>query len=130
MKKMTKAETTKTAKLIEQTINDEELEKLLLDAGEKYYDFVFNGGDSVKGAKELENRLRRMMLDDDMCRFMDRVIYKGKFSGTEKAWLRFYNVVVSDPIGGEGEMFNVFALFYKMAKDFCSFLDKFAPLMG
>ena len=137
MKKMTKNEIAETANLIEQSINDETLKAMLLDAGEKYYNYVFTTPAWVKDkasdearVNELRDKMYGLLLEDDMCRLMDRVVNKGKFSGTEKAWLRFVEFFNADAQVGVAHMVNVFALFYKVSTDICAFCEKYGPMMG
>ena len=135
MKKMTKNEIAVTANLIERSINDEVLKALMMQAGKAFYEFVFSPDVfHLEGDKErteaLESKLRGMLLEDEGLRFIDRVLNKGKFSGSEKFWLRFAEAVTEDFKGSAGEMFNVFSLFYKMASDVNAFFEKYGPMMG
>ena len=136
MKKMTKNEIAATAKLIEQSMALEDTKALMVQAGKAFYEFVFSpdifhrAEDDKERTEALESKLRGMLLEDEGLRFIDRVLNKGKFSGSEKFWLRFAEAVTEDFKGSAGEMFNVFSLFYKMASDVNSFFEKYGPMMG
>ena len=135
MNKMTKNEIVATAKLIEQSLTLEDTKALMMQAGKAFYEFVFSPdafhleGDEER-TEALESKLRGMLLEDEGLRFIDRVLNKGKFSGSEKFWTRFAEAVTEDFKGSAGEMFNVFSLFYKMASDVTAFFEKYGPMMG